>query len=1177
MVDLISDSLQKSDFGNPTATSSAATSTLSHSPGKINLKKKSRQKSQQLRYANELIRIYHKNPSHNSSLYSILHRLFPNDQNNTTQKEEEEEENSKSLHKRQDSYFDIPRKRLTLNYLQALVDHLPQNNNNYYDDDNEDGIMGNPTQPQRRIVSCIRNYKTNEIILPEQMQSLCLSYHNKDQQNQYGTKNKTDKTMYHIMYKTLQNVVTTNRNSNVVGDENNKNDLISSYQGDLKFLFLNIPKRTINDLFEVTSNDISNWIRMTLIDFSDDDEDDEDVGFKYKNYYKEIQSRFILHRKEIVKIQSKMKQNENQMKLVPTQMDDFTHNLIKTKEGKSDNDMNVTENDTDENNNNGHNNNQEKKKNSKKMSMAMVERNRELEYEHLSQISEKLYKRKTSLINIVQNLRSELYEMIQICIRKQREDWEIEFMGPYKEYHEYLVMMRNDWNSHFLYVEQKQQQTDRESHNDEHNKKDPSMYAVNMSEISVRQIQDGYGLLHQTNSDTTTTTKLHYSPPDLLNPSSPSILLSSSSFSDTNDNGIEFLDIYHGMFQSGNRHGYGIWFSQDGIYSGPIQDNYPCTSPCSSIGNNKYENKNTEGRMQYCTGDYMEGDFQITMSKDHRRLYSTSNSSSSFQNPYLRGVPHGKNIKISFADGGFFNGSMNYGIIEGDGIYVNAFGELFQGYFRNGVLDSDSDKMGTIQTVNKEILHGSFQHGQLSRQQGRVGGSGCADNDTKCCYYKSPTFEHYGLFQYGIPYGKGRRQLQTTTTTTTKTTTKQKKMKNNEDMSVLIGKETSTFHGFFRHGHKIWHGKMNYHRSQSTSAQCSTNNHTINTHIFDNGDTDEGDNEKKYSNNNITKSNHIDKNVEQQGIWCGEEILKNDRIKESSNQAQKCPSSLLVQGMILMTDKKAYPSSSLSSSMNKARVEDHNEGNNNTFDSKFNKENDEIISTTKKSHHKTITSPTIIINRTQWNEKYKNIRSNIIEKKLNIFHKYKNKSINQIRLHHYNIAPAYNHNESKLNKPPNMYSYNNSENSHYSYRTITSQPSSVEEALKSPGLSTIVKPFPPLSSVVPSSSNNNEDNTTNNSIISRQHQRRQKRKSSKHTRIGVPPLDSFLRKEFQNLNEFQKIMERKKKELSTDSDGNDDNDHQQKNKEEYTSILGDKIKLNFEHMEQRWRLLHIMS
>ena len=98
------------------------------------------------------------------------------------------------------------------------------------------------------------------------------------------------------------------------------------------------------------------------------------------------------------------------------------------------------------------------------------------------------------------------------------------------------------------------------------------------------------------------------------------------------------FQFYHGTFKEGKKDGYGIWYTDEGIFSGQVKDNQPCG----------------KGRMDYANGDSVTGAFSL--SRGHKESLLG-------ENPYARGEPNGKCTR-TFADGSFYEGEMKVRAFE---------------------------------------------------------------------------------------------------------------------------------------------------------------------------------------------------------------------------------------------------------------------------------------------------------------------------------------------------------------------------------------------------------------------------------------------------------------------------------------------------------------------------------
>jgi hypothetical protein len=207
--------------------------------------------------------------------------------------------------------------------------------------------------------------------------------------------------------------------------------------------------------------------------------------------------------------------------------------------------------------------------------------------------------------------------------------------------------------------------------------------------------------------------------------------------------------IYEGTYEDGRRSGRGTMYTSNGVYSGEMTNGEPCG----------------HGFMEYKDGDILSGSFAL-IGKSSR----CSHQSSLEPNPYIRGQPHGR-VKTSFADGSFYDGEMDDGIISGTGIYINAMGDRYEGQFDRGLLVK-----GRIQYASGEVaVEGEFLGEQLH------GFGILTEIDAK----------RAGYFDRGLLHGKG--------TTTYK--------------------DSSRFQGFFENGQRSGHGAMSSNGLSSDGPQ----------------------------------------------------------------------------------------------------------------------------------------------------------------------------------------------------------------------------------------------------------------------------------------------------------------------------------------------------------------------
>lgn len=134
-------------------------------------------------------------------------------------------------------------------------------------------------------------------------------------------------------------------------------------------------------------------------------------------------------------------------------------------------------------------------------------------------------------------------------------------------------------------------------------------------------------------------------------------------------------------------------YTKSGTYSGQINEN---------------DEPNGLGEMEYRDGDIITGSFTTANAKSNGggSNNATAKVNDFEANPYAKGVPHGP-VKISFADGSIYEGEMKYGNIAGNGIYVNAMGDQYEGSFELGLLVE-----GKIKYASGEVAEGIFKGGE---------------------------------------------------------------------------------------------------------------------------------------------------------------------------------------------------------------------------------------------------------------------------------------------------------------------------------------------------------------------------------------------------------------------------------------------------------------------------------
>jgi len=148
----------------------------------------------------------------------------------------------------------------------------------------------------------------------------------------------------------------------------------------------------------------------------------------------------------------------------------------------------------------------------------------------------------------------------------------------------------------------------------------------------------------------------------------------------------EHYGVYYGRFELGRKVGTSFEMDDISVYSGKFLNNY----------------RKGKGRIDYCDGNTIVGDFGTSTQIDNK-------VSLVFDNPYVNGEPHGR-VEILFGDGAVYKGEMKNGFISGAGEYQSAFGELLIGTFENGILHG---KDCYRKNHCGEQFQGSFDYGEL--------------------------------------------------------------------------------------------------------------------------------------------------------------------------------------------------------------------------------------------------------------------------------------------------------------------------------------------------------------------------------------------------------------------------------------------------------------------------------
>jgi hypothetical protein len=127
--------------------------------------------------------------------------------------------------------------------------------------------------------------------------------------------------------------------------------------------------------------------------------------------------------------------------------------------------------------------------------------------------------------------------------------------------------------------------------------------------------------------------------------------------------------------------------TKGGVYCGQVDQN---DKPSGS------------GKMECRNGDVITGSFSINTTS-----IAAADVVDMETNPYARGLPHGRSVTISFADGSIYEGEMKDGNVTGHGVYVNAMGDRYEGTFKLGLLLE-----GKIVYASGEVAEGRFSRGE---------------------------------------------------------------------------------------------------------------------------------------------------------------------------------------------------------------------------------------------------------------------------------------------------------------------------------------------------------------------------------------------------------------------------------------------------------------------------------
>ena len=261
-----------------------------------------------------------------------------------------------------------------------------------------------------------------------------------------------------------------------------------------------------------------------------------------------------------------------------------------------------------------------------------ADKGREEKYNKLSEQKDKLQGEFDQSNTVFENTKRKRIHELQISVSFQKEsNWVVKFEGVHKEYYQNLFHRKNNWSSVHMYAKNINEHL---QCNEDHNTSlellsteikgkehllSNNEYLVNIGGIIMQKVEHGYGCFHKS-------------------------LSTSKCILSCNDNHVDF---YHGFYIDGDKTGDGLLFTFDGIYAGKLNYNVP----------------EGQGIMVHKDGDVKRGEFEA-----HAHNYKSLLR----PNPYARGfLRHGT---ISFSDGAFYDGQMNKGKIDGEGVYISSNG-----------------------------------------------------------------------------------------------------------------------------------------------------------------------------------------------------------------------------------------------------------------------------------------------------------------------------------------------------------------------------------------------------------------------------------------------------------------------------------------------------------------------
>jgi hypothetical protein len=206
------------------------------------------------------------------------------------------------------------------------------------------------------------------------------------------------------------------------------------------------------------------------------------------------------------------------------------------------------------------------------------------------------------------------YDEIQLSATfLKKNEWKVESFGEQKEYYENILLNKSDWNTTFLHAYPIDLDPQLRSLDSE--------YLVDIGCISVERVEHGFGCYHR-----------------------PSHI--SSAQYDQNAHGKRVIS-YHGTYEDGLHQGLGFMFTDSYIYGGGFEKRF----------------HHGKGTIIHKDGDVIRSEFGL----------NSLSSGKANGNRYARGLSNGKG-SITFADGAFYKGDLQNGIISGKGIYIGANG-----------------------------------------------------------------------------------------------------------------------------------------------------------------------------------------------------------------------------------------------------------------------------------------------------------------------------------------------------------------------------------------------------------------------------------------------------------------------------------------------------------------------